>query len=139
MFQRGGGHIKIIFFTKTLDKSIKIEGFALKMMTFFKEAFQVNRKTYPERVRSALFHAIALLAFTRKTTEGSTEIDNGGADKITDYAKTAMQWAVGSGFVKGKSGNLLDPQGTATRAEIAAMIHRFIEKYELVQARLPAA
>ena len=30
-----GGHIKIIFFTKTLDKSIKIEGFALKMMTFF--------------------------------------------------------------------------------------------------------
>ena len=56
-----GGHIKIIFFTKTLDKSIKIEGFALKMMTFFKEAFQVNRKSYPERVRSALFHAIALL------------------------------------------------------------------------------
>ena len=28
------------------------------MMTFFKEAFQVNRKSYPERVRSALFHAI---------------------------------------------------------------------------------
>ena len=54
------------------------------------------------------------------------------ADKITDYAKTAMQWAVGSGLVKGKSGNLLDPQGTATRAEIAAMLHRFIEKYELV-------
>ena len=46
------------------------------------------------------------------------------ADKITDYAKTAMQWAVSSGLVKGKSGNLLDPQGTATRAEIAAMLHR---------------
>lgn len=28
------------------------------MMTFFKEAFQVNRKSYPERVRFALFHAI---------------------------------------------------------------------------------
>ena len=53
-----GGHIKTIFLKKTLDKSIKIEGFALKMMTFFKEAFQVNRKSYPERVRSALFHAI---------------------------------------------------------------------------------
>ena len=53
-----GGHIKAIFLKKTLDKSIKIEGFALKMMTFFKEAFQVNRKSYPERVRSALFHAI---------------------------------------------------------------------------------
>ena len=59
------------------------------------------------------------------------------ADKITDYAKTAMQWAVGSGLVKGKSGNLLDPQGTATRAEIAAMLHHFIEKYELVQGKAP--
>ena len=59
------------------------------------------------------------------------------ADKITDYAKTAMQWAVGCSLVKGKSGNLLDPQGTATRAEIAAMLHRFIEKYELVQGKAP--
>ena len=59
------------------------------------------------------------------------------ADKITDYAKTAMQWAVGSGLMKGKSGNLLDPQGTATRAEIAAMLHRYIEKYELVQGKAP--
>ena len=59
------------------------------------------------------------------------------ADKITDYAETAMGWAVGSGLMKGKSGNLLDPQGTATRAEIAAMLHRFIEKYELVQGKAP--
>ncbi len=59
------------------------------------------------------------------------------ADKVTDYAKMAMQWAVSSGLVKGKSGNLLDPQGTATRAEIAVMLHRFIEKYELVQGKAP--
>ena len=36
-----------------------------------------------------------------------------------------MQWAVGSGLVKGKSGNLLDPQGTATRAEVATLLMRF--------------
>ena len=50
------------------------------------------------------------------------------ADKITDYAKMVMQWAVGNGLIKGKSENLLDPQGTATRGEISAMLHRFIEK-----------
>ena len=61
------------------------------------------------------------------------------ADKITDYAKTAMQWAVGSGLVKGKSGNLLDPQGTATRAEIAAMLHRLLRSMSWCRARLPAA
>ena len=56
------------------------------------------------------------------------------ADKITDYAKMVMQWAVGNGLIKGKSENLLDPQGTATRAEIAAMLHRFVEKAKPTQA-----
>ena len=56
------------------------------------------------------------------------------ADKITDYAKTVMQWAVGNGLIKGKSENLLDPQGTATRAEISAMLHRFIENTKPTQA-----
>ena len=56
------------------------------------------------------------------------------ADKITDYANTVMQWAVGNGLIKGKTETLLDPQGTATRAEIAAMLHRFVEKAKLMQA-----
>ena len=55
------------------------------------------------------------------------------ADKITDYANTVMQWAVGNGLIKGKSETLLDPQGTATRAEIAAMLHRFVEKAKPMQ------
>ena len=55
------------------------------------------------------------------------------ADKITDYAKMVMRWAVGNGLIKGKSENLLDPQGTATRAEISAMLHRFIEKATSMQ------
>ena len=50
------------------------------------------------------------------------------AGKISDYARAAMQWAVGSGLIQGKPDGVLDPQGTATRAEIAAMLHRFLEK-----------
>ena len=59
------------------------------------------------------------------------------AGKVSDYARAAMQWAVGSGLIQGKPDGVLDPQGTATRAEIAAMLHRFIEKYELVQGKAP--
>ncbi len=55
------------------------------------------------------------------------------ADKIMDYAKTVMQWAVGNGLIKGKAETLLDPQGTATRAEIAAMLHRFVENTKPMQ------
>lgn len=47
-------------------------------------------------------------------------------ESISDYAMGAMTWAVNSGLVKGDN-NHLYPNGTATRAEIAAMFHRFIE------------
>ena len=85
---------------------------------------------------AAIFYRYAYYKGYDLTVKGNLDTFK-DADKITDYAKTAMQWAVGSGLVKGKSGNLLDPQGTATRAEIAAMLHRFIEKYELVQGKAP--
>ncbi len=48
-------------------------------------------------------------------------------DKISEYAVSALNWAVGSGIVNGKSDSILDPTGMATRAEIATILKRFIE------------
>ena len=48
-----------------------------------------------------------------------------------------MQWAVASGLMDEKPGDMLDPQAAATRAEIAVMLRRFIEKYELAQGIAP--
>ena len=45
---------------------------------------------------------------------------------ISEYAISAIQWACGSGIVQG-DGEKLDPQGNATRAQVAAMLMRFIE------------
>ena len=87
-----GGHIKTIFLEKTFDKSIKIEGFALKMMTFFKEAFQVNRKSYPERVRSALFHAINV-EFTKNLGEIHRSRGEFYAPKSVNRSFAAHLWA----------------------------------------------
>ena len=65
--------------------------------------------------------------FRGRALTGKGELDRfRDADRITDYARTAMGQAVGSGWMQGRVGDLLDPQGTATRAEIAAMLHRFI-------------
>ena len=50
------------------------------------------------------------------------------ADKIPSWASDAMKWAVGSGMIGGKGGGILDPSGSATRAEIATILMRFIEK-----------
>ena len=53
------------------------------------------------------------------------------ADKVSDWASEAMQWAVGTGIITGKDGGVrLDPQGNASRAECATIIRRFMEKYE---------
>jgi hypothetical protein len=45
---------------------------------------------------------------------------------IAPYAREAVDALYRSGVISGKPGNLFDPQGTATRAEVAAMLHRFI-------------
>ena len=52
-------------------------------------------------------------------------------DKVSEWAKQPLIWAVSSGIVNGTGDNLLSPQGNATRAQIAAMLHRFIDKYGL--------
>lgn len=48
-------------------------------------------------------------------------------DEISEYAISAMQWAVGSGLMKGKTETTINPKDFATRAEIAAILQRFIE------------
>lgn len=45
-------------------------------------------------------------------------------DKASDWAQEGLSWAVGTGILTGREDGSLDPQGTATRAEIAAMMQR---------------
>lgn len=54
----------------------------------------------------------------------STFADNAS---VSAWAQPAMQWAVAEGYISGMGDNQLAPQGTATRAEIASVIMRFME------------
>ena len=47
--------------------------------------------------------------------------------KINTYAKDAVKQMQMAGVVSGKNGNIFDPQGTATRAEVSAVLRRFVE------------
>ncbi len=51
------------------------------------------------------------------------------AGQVSPYAVQAIAWANAQGIVTGKSGGILDPKGQATRAEVAAMLMRYMEKY----------
>ena len=52
------------------------------------------------------------------------------AAEISEYAIPAMQYAVGSGLMKGKTESTLNPKDNTTRAEIAAILHRFFEAHK---------
>ena len=46
---------------------------------------------------------------------------------ISAYAVSALNWAVGEGLMQG-TGDKLEPTGSATRAQVAAMLRRFIQR-----------
>ena len=47
-------------------------------------------------------------------------------EQIADYAKEALQVLYKLGIMQGVGDNKIDPTGTATRAQLAAMLHRFL-------------
>ncbi len=49
------------------------------------------------------------------------------ANLIADYAVSAVNWAREKGIISGKGGNRFDPRGHATRAEMAAMLMRWVQ------------
>ena len=98
---------------------------------YSKDKFGPDDPVTREQLTAIFYRYADYKGYKLTVTENLDKFED--ADKITDYAKMVMQWAVGNGLIKGKSENLLDPQGTATRAEISAMLHRFIEKAKPMQ------
>lgn len=48
------------------------------------------------------------------------------ADAVSDWATAAMTWAVQNGIIQGKGNNVLDPKGNASRAEVSAVLQRYV-------------
>ena len=48
------------------------------------------------------------------------------AQSVSSYAKTPLEWAVAEKLVNGANGKLM-PKGDASRAQVAAIFHRFVE------------
>ena len=62
------------------------------------------------------------------TTQGGMAVrEFSDSASISDWAQEAMAWAVNAQVLSGKGNGVLDPQGTATRAEVAQMLMTFVE------------
>ena len=59
------------------------------------------------------------------TTQGGMTIrEFADFNRISDGALQSMNWAVNAGLIGGTDENMLEPQGTATRAETAVILLR---------------
>ena len=47
--------------------------------------------------------------------------------QVASYAVPAFQWAVGAGIINGTTATTLSPKGSATRGQVAAILHRYCE------------
>ena len=47
--------------------------------------------------------------------------------QVAEYAIPAFQWAVGAGIINGTTASTLSPKGSATRGQVAAILHRYCE------------
>lgn len=66
--------------------------------------------------------------FIGKADDKRTNISKfADSTKVSRYAQDAMEWAVAEGFVSGVGNNRLDPKGNATRAQVAAILTRFVK------------
>ena len=77
---------------------------------------------------------LATILYRYAQSKGYDVSAKGDLTTFTDGAKTsswaaeAMEWAVGSGLLSGRTSGVLDPAGTATRAEVARILQNFCEK-----------
>lgn len=58
--------------------------------------------------------------------DGMAAVEFSDSAGISAWAEEAMSWSVKNGILTGKIGGVLDPGGTASRAEVATMLMRFV-------------
>ena len=72
--------------------------------------------------------AVMLWRYSGSPAAASTELDFNDEGQISGYALEALRWAVESGVLNGDGGGRLDPQGQATRAQVAQILKNFLEE-----------
>lgn len=83
------------------------------------DAFSPNASVTREQLAAMLYRYAGEPSVSADLSAYTDTVD------ISPYASKAVEWCVAKGILSGKSATRLAPQGTATRAECAAMLQRF--------------
>lgn len=89
--------------------------------------FRPNAAVTREQAAAILYRYAQSKGIDVSVGENTNILSYVDVQQASEYAIPALQWAVGAGVLNGKNGGRLAPTGTATRAEIAAIMQRWCE------------
>lgn len=79
-----------------------------------------------EQMAAILYRYAQFKGYDVSVGEDTNILSYTDAEGVGEWAIPSMQWACGAGLINGSAGKLM-PQGEATRAQVAAILHRFCE------------
>ena len=96
--------------------------------------FRPQDKVTREQAMSILARAMTLTGLAAKSSlsNGPSVNDFADAGTISDWAKNAIAECMQSGLISGRNGKQLAPKASITRAEVAMMVQRLLEKSDLI-------
>lgn len=77
-----------------------------------------------QQLATMLFRYAEATEFNAKSSQDLGKFSD--ADQSAPWAQEALAWACGQGILSGRTDGTLDPAGIATRAEVSAMLQRYI-------------
>ena len=89
--------------------------------------YEPNRNVTREELATMLRSYAAYFGGDTETTTDISSYED--ASSVSSWAADPVSWAVAKGLMTGRPGNLLAPQGTASRAEMAVMMKNFCETF----------
>lgn len=98
-----------------------------KIVNGYSEAeFAPNDSVTREQIAAIMHRYAENKGYDVSVGENTNILSYEDFDNISEFAIASMQYAAGSGLMKGKTESTLGPKDFATRAEFAAILHRFI-------------
>ena len=91
--------------------------------------FDPNDAVTREELAAMLYRYAKHKGYDTSAAENTNILSYNDAGSISEYAFEALQWACGEGIINGTGGGSLEPGGSATRAQLAAMLYRFCAEY----------
>ena len=104
------------------------KGVAWAMSEGVSDGTNVEGSITREQIAAMLYRYAGNKGYEVSVGEDTNLLSYTDALETSEWAISAMQWAVGAGVLQGKGGGVLDPTGTATRAEVAQMFMNFCQK-----------